>query len=70
MLDTVKKLVILNKDVEHLFRFNGNSNQSEEFFGKIIGAYPSIFIIELDNKIIKSFSYSDLLINNLEIIEC
>ena len=44
--------------------------QSEEFFGKIIGAYPSIFIIELDNKIIKSFSYSDLLINNLEIIEC
>ena len=69
MLDTVKKLVILNKDVEHLFRFNGVRNQSEEFLGKIVGVYPAIFIIELNNNIIKSFSYSDLLIKNLEIIK-
>lgn len=70
MLNNVKKFVFSNVNKSFIFRFNGNRNQSEEFFGKIIAVYPSIFIIELDNKIIKSFSYSDLLINNLEIIEC
>ena len=69
MLDNVKNLVILNKDVEHIFRFNGIRNQNEEFLGKIVGIYPAIFTIELNNKIIKSFSYSDLLIKNLEIIK-
>ena len=70
MLNNVKKFVFSNINKSFRFRFNGNRNQSEEFLGKIIGVYPSIFIIELDNKIIKSFSYSDLLIKNLEIIEC
>lgn len=69
MLDTIKNVVVLNKNVEHLFRFNGVRNQNEEFLGKIVGIYPAIFTIELDNKIIKSFSYSDLLIKNLEIIK-
>lgn len=69
MLDTIKKFVISNRGIEHIFRFNGVRNQNEEFSGKIIGIYPAIFTIELNNKVIKSFSYSDLLINNLEIIK-
>lgn len=69
MLDNVRNLVISNKGVEHLFRFNGVRNQNEEFKGRIVGIYPAVFTIELDNKVIKSFSYSDLLINNLEIIK-
>ena len=37
MLDTIKNIVVLNKNVEHLFRFNGVRNQNEEFLGKIVG---------------------------------
>lgn len=69
MLDKIKRLVIDNKGIEHMFRFNGIRNQNEEFSGRIVGIYPAIFTIELSNKAIKSFSYSDLLVNNLEIIE-
>ena len=68
MLDSVKKMVVLNKNVERTFRFYGVRNQNEEFLGKIVGVYPEIFTIELNNKMIKCFSYSDLLIKNLEII--
>ncbi len=69
MLDNIKKLVILNKGIQHIFRFNGIRNQNEEFSGRIVGVYPAVFTIELNNKVIRSFSYSDLLINNLEILE-
>lgn len=69
MLDKIKNMVVENRGIEHVFRFNGIRNQNEEFCGKIVGIYPAIFTIELDNKVIKSFSYSDLLINNLEIIK-
>lgn len=69
MLDKIKNMVIFNKGIEHTFRFYGVRNQNEEFVGKIVGIYPAVFTIELSNKMIKAFSYSDLLINNLEIIE-
>ena len=53
------------------FKFNGARNQIEEFGGKIIRMYPSIFTIEVDNVIknVKSFSYTDILTNSLEIME-
>lgn len=69
MLEKVRELVVNNKNIYHVFRFNGIRNQTEEFEGKIIGVYPAIFTIELTNKVIRSFSYSDLLINNLEIVD-
>ena len=50
------------------FKINGSRNQIEEFDGKIIETYNYIFIIETNN-IKKSFSYSDILIENLEIKE-
>lgn len=53
------------------FKFNGSRNQTEEFEGRIISTYPAVFIIETktqDNRI-KSFTYSDILIEKLEIIE-
>lgn len=51
------------------FRFNGARNQIEEFDGCIENTYNFIFTIKLlnDNRI-KSFTYSDILIDNLEII--
>jgi len=48
------------------FRFNGSRNQIEEFSATIIDTYPSIFTVKLEeNSIVKSFSYSDVLIRKL-----
>ena len=50
------------------FKLNGSRNQIEEFDGKITEIYNYIFIVETNNTK-KSFSYSDILIENLEIKE-
>ena len=50
------------------FKLNGSRNQIEEFDGVIVESYNYIFIVETEN-IKKSFSYSDVLINNIEIIK-
>ena len=51
------------------FRFNGARNQIEEFEGIIVGTYNYIFTIRLCNSKdeLKSFTYSDVLIDNLVI---
>ena len=52
------------------FRFNGARNQIEEFDGHIENTYNFIFTIKPDgDNRIKSFTYSDVLIENLEITE-
>lgn len=53
------------------FRFNGARNQIEEFDGCIENTYNFIFTIKTigDIERIKSFTYSDILISNLEILE-
>jgi len=50
------------------FKLNGSRNQIEEFDGIITESYNYIFVVETEN-IKKSFSYSDVLINNIEIIK-
>ena len=67
---TIKENISKYKGQNLRFRFNGSRNQTEEFEGKIIGIYKSVFIIESDtNNRIKSFSYSDVLVDNLEILD-
>ena len=69
-IDTIKAKV-REKEGETLhFKVNGSRNQVEEFNGKIVKLYPSIFIVSLtgDNDMIKSFSYSDLITESVEII--
>lgn len=51
------------------FKFNGARNQIEEFNGSIENMYNFIFTIKTEDNKIKSFTYSDILIENLEIIE-
>ncbi len=53
------------------FRFNGARNQIEEFEGCIENTYNFIFTIKTlgDNERIKSFTYSDILTLNLEILD-
>ena len=54
--------------LERKFVFHGSRNMLDEFTGRIIGIYPAIFTILDSNGVLKSFSYSDLLIGNLEIL--
>lgn len=51
------------------FRFIGARNQIEEFDGIITECYNYIFLVKTINQKerIKSFTYSDVLIGNLEI---
>lgn len=68
MINKVKEDVLNKKGKIIKFRFNGARNQIEEFEGIINGVYNYIFTIKTLNNEIKSFSYSDVLIGNLEFI--
>jgi uncharacterized protein Veg len=67
-IQKIKANIVNLKNQSLHFKINGSRNQIEEFDGKIIETYNYIFIIETNN-IKKSFSYSDILIENLEIKE-
>ena len=47
--------------------YNGSRNRREEYSGIISETYNYIFIVKVDNKEKKSFSYSDVLTNTIEI---
>lgn len=66
--DYIKLRVIENLGINHRFLYKGYRNQNEFFDGKIIKCYHSIFLIELSNGTVKSFSYNDFGINNIKII--
>ncbi len=68
-IEKMKELVKKNQGELHSFRFRGTRNQVDEFQGVITAMYPAIFIITLEDCKVKSFSYSDLLVDNLEILD-
>ena len=47
--------------------YNGSRNRKEEFSGVITETYNYIFIIEVNGSEKKSFSYTDVLTNTIEI---
>ena len=47
--------------------YNGSRNKKEEYSGIIKEVYNYIFIVKLDTDEVKSFSYSDVLTNTVEI---
>ena len=55
----------LGSDVKIVY--NGSRNKKEEYNGVIKEVYNYIFIVKLDTDEIKSFSYSDVLTNTVEI---
>ena len=69
MIHKVKENIINKKGINLKFRFNGARNQIEEFEGIIDGVYNYIFTIETLKNETKAFSYSDILIGNLEFID-
>lgn len=68
-IEKIKTNLEQNKGKILKFRFNGARNQTETFAGVISNTYNSVFLIKLDNETeqIRSFSYSDILTENLEI---
>lgn len=69
MLDNVKKEVSSNIGKRKKFVFYGSRNQVDEFEGVILNCYPALFVVEVSDSQIKSFSYSDLLIGSLKIFD-
>ena len=69
MINKIKEDIKSKKGKVLKFRHNGSRNQIEEFEGIIVDTYNYIFTIKTidDKSVIKSFSYSDILIDNLEI---
>ena len=70
MINKVKEDIKNKKGKKYHFRFNGARNQIEEFDGIITEVYNHIFIIKtIGNKNeIKTFTYNDVLIENIEIL--
>ena len=69
MMNKVKNKVKENVGIKHKFIFNGSRNQIEEFEGVINRTYNKVFTILVNDNTLKSFSYSDVLTNNLEIVD-
>ena len=69
MIEKIRLKIEENKGKELNFRFNGSRNQIEEFSGIIEKTYNYIFTVKLSNEAsqIRSFSYSDVLTDSLEI---
>ena len=68
MLERVRSRVRSCLNVNKKFIFHGTRNQNEEFDGIVTEMYPAVFIIKVSGGQIRSFSYSDLLVGNLEIV--
>lgn len=69
IINKIKERISNDIGVRHKFVFHGSRNQNEEFFGIVSKIFPAIFTIELDNGQIRTYSYNDVLISNLEILD-
>ena len=67
MIEKVKDFILSNINKPLNFKYNGTRNQVIEFSGVIVSLYPYIFIVKENNNFLRSFSYTDVLIGNLEI---
>lgn len=67
MIDKIKKDILnYGKDVL-IIKINNIRNKSEVVEGVISEAYDRLFIVKCFDGINRSFSYSDVLISNIEI---
>jgi len=67
-IQRIKEVVKKNLNKKIKFRLNGNRNMIEEFTGTIIKTYNFIFLVKVEqDDIIRSFSYTDILIGSLEV---
>ena len=67
-LNYVKEKVYSELLIKKTFVYKGIRNQNDKFIGRIKKCYSNIFIIELYDGNIKSFSYNDVIMGNLLIL--
>ena len=67
-LDRARSFIKERINLTFKFIYVGSRNQKEEFVGKIIKCFNSVFVIETTEKVIKTFSYNDFIMNNIKII--
>ena len=66
-IEKIRALVKENINKPLSFRVNGSRNQDESFHGVILDAYNAVFIVRnVEQNFVRSFSYTDILIGNLE----
>jgi len=68
-IERIRENIEKNKGKTVRFKFNGTRNQTEEFEAVIENTYNYVFVVRLEKnkEQRKSFSYSDVLTENLEI---
>lgn len=71
MINEIRENIEAKKGKKLRFKYNGARNQTEEFNGEIVDAYHFIFTIKTGEEVelIKSFTYSDILTETLEIFD-
>ena len=67
-INIAKNIIYKNIGIKRKFFYKGPRNQNEIFEGFIDKAYPAIFTISTCDGRTLSFTYRDLLINNLKIV--
>ncbi|MBQ8535757.1 MAG: hypothetical protein IJ463_08750 [Bacilli bacterium] len=67
-LNYIRNKIFLLLNQRYSFIYKGNRNQTERFVGFIEKCYSRIFVIRVLDDSIKTFSYSDIIIGNLEIL--
>lgn len=67
-INIAKNIIYKNIGIKRKFFYKGPRNQNEIFEGFIDKAYPAIFTISTCDGRTLSFTYSDLLVNNLKIV--
>ena len=69
-IDMIRSYIYKRKGKLLNFRYNTGRGQFDNFSGIITNVYKGIFVVEsiTDNRV-KSFTYSDVLIKNLLILE-
>ena len=70
-IEKIKSNVEDIKGKKRIFRFNGSRNQIEQFSGTVENVYNYIFLVKIDNEneSLRSFSYTDILTDSLEIFD-
>jgi len=69
MIKNIKEDILSYKGKNINFRYNGSRNQIEEFSGVIVETYDYIFTIMIEeSNFLKSFSYSDVLMKKLVVL--
>lgn len=69
ILDNIKEIINSNVGKKCKFVYHGSRNQKDVFEGVITKTFPAVFIISSSDGCIKSYSYNDVLISTLEIID-